>query len=383
VTVTCIAGTGSSSAALYIASNAIISTATNGGNVTVIANSIDLRGANNIATNSSGTINLLQNTNGVAFTLGSSNLSLGGGPVGLTTTDFGYLNSGTINIGNANSGSITINPAVTTTSNLKFSSPAAGGVIPVATGTDLTMTGKTLSFDSGTPLKISITGASTYNQLIVAGSVDLAGSVLSLSGSYIPVEGDVFTIVSATSLSNTFTGLADGDFVTFNGKSLRINYTSTAVTLTETSGPVFTPATFTVANLQATGSTGGAIIKWYDAATAGNLLASGTVLQNGVDYYASQTVNGVESAARFKVTITLDPTPCAPTGAATQSKVAGSTVANLTTPTGTNIKWYYDAVGGTALDTATVLENGHTYYATQTIGGTESAGRLAVTVSFL
>jgi hypothetical protein len=46
------------------------------------------------------------------------------------------------------------------------------------------------------------------------------------------VNGDVFTIVSASSVSNQFNGLSDGDEVMFNGIPLTVNYTSTAVTLT-------------------------------------------------------------------------------------------------------------------------------------------------------
>ncbi|RFS15388.1 S8 family serine peptidase [Emticicia sp. C21] len=63
----------------------------------------------------------------------------------------------------------------------------------------------------------------------------------------------------------------------------------------------------TIANIVVTGSG----IKWYDAATGGNLLVSSTELMDGTIYYASQTINGCESA-RLGVTITIDgePSPC-------------------------------------------------------------------------
>ena len=61
----------------------------------------------------------------------------------------------------------------------------------------------------------------------------------------------------------------------------------------------------TVANLVATGSN----IKWYAAATGGTALATTTALVNGTTYYASQTVNGVESTARLAVTATVNPQP--------------------------------------------------------------------------
>jgi hypothetical protein len=122
-------------------------------------------------------------------------------------------------------------------------------------------------------------------------------------------------------------------------------------------------------------------IKWYATETGGTALPSTDVLANG-QYYASQTVNGIESTSRFDVTVTVDPTPCAPTATSPQTPGAGATVAQLTTLTGQNIRWYDVATGGTALPSTTLLQSGtHTYYATQTIDCTESASRLAVTVT--
>jgi hypothetical protein len=42
----------------------------------------------------------------------------------------------------------------------------------------------------------------------------------------------------------------------------------------------------------------GQSIKWYDALTNGNLLVN-TTLQNGITYYASQTINGCEATNLF------------------------------------------------------------------------------------
>jgi len=89
-------------------------------------------------------------------------------------------------------------------------------------------------------------------------------------------------------------------------------------------------------------------------------------------------VNGVESTARLDVTATVDPTPCKPTGSATQTFSSGSTVASLQA-TGSGIRWYAAASGGTSLATSTVLVNGTHYYASQTVDCTESAGRLDIT----
>ena len=57
----------------------------------------------------------------------------------------------------------------------------------------------------------------------------------------------------------------------------------------------------TVASLQAAGSN----IRWYAFSGGGSVLDPATELQNGVHYWASQTVDCTESATRFEVTVTL------------------------------------------------------------------------------
>ncbi len=133
-----------------------------------------------------------------------------------------------------------------------------------------------------------------------------------------------------------------------------------------------------VSNLVATGTA----IKWYAAATGGTALATTTALVSGTHYYASQTINTCESSARLNVTATITAAPSAPTGTAAQSFCSGSTatVAALAA-TGTTIKWYAAATGGTALATTVTLVNGTHYYASQTIGGCESAARFNVTAT--
>ncbi|MGQ2984708.1 Ig-like domain-containing protein [Flavobacterium sp.] len=70
----------------------------------------------------------------------------------------------------------------------------------------------------------------------------------------------------------------------------------------------------------------------------------------------------------------------APTADATQTFCNAATVANLSA-TGTGVKWYAAATGGTALDAATALTNGGVYHASQTIDGCESTARVQVTVT--
>lgn len=123
-------------------------------------------------------------------------------------------------------------------------------------------------------------------------------------------------------------------------------------------------------------------IKWYDTATNGNLLPNTTPLQNGITYYASQTINGCESV-RVPVLVTIQNTP-APTGNQNQSfcSTENATLNNIVI-TGTNIIWYDSLSGNTVLPTSTLLQNGVTYYASQTINGCESPTRLAISIQLI
>jgi hypothetical protein len=86
----------------------------------------------------------------------------------------------------------------------------------------------------------------------------------------------------------------------------------------------------TVASLT---TTSGTAIQWYSAATGGTLYTGAEALVNGQHYYGSQTVNGVESAARLDVIATVTVIPAAPTQA---SHVI----------TQTQIDWKWSAVSG-------------------------------------
>jgi gliding motility-associated-like protein len=123
-------------------------------------------------------------------------------------------------------------------------------------------------------------------------------------------------------------------------------------------------------------------IKWYDALTNGNLLANTTLLQNGTTYYASQTINNCESE-RIPVLINIQNT-ATPTGISTQTFCSSQNpTLNTIVITGTNTRWYGNLTAGTILPDITPIQDGQTYYATQTLNGCESPTRLAVTVAFI
>ncbi len=113
----------------------------------------------------------------------------------------------------------------------------------------------------------------------------------------------------------------------------------------------------TVSNLVATG-TG---IKWYAAATGGTALLASTPLVNGMTYYASQTVNGVESSVRMSVTATVV-TQAAPVAAAN-------------TPSQTQVIWNWNSATGAT---------GYKWSATNSyIGATDLGNALAKTETSL
>jgi hypothetical protein len=236
ISITGTEGGTSSSIALSMGQGSI-TTATNGGNITLAGNTMNLL-ATTLSTQAAGSITLLQRTDGVGIDLGLVP-DTNGGPMALSSTEFGQIIcGGTVNIGNSLTGTLNISASVTNASGiakLNLSSSSGQGITPVASTTDLNIGTNSLGFGTDSPIKVNITGATLdtqYDQLKVTGNVDLAGAALILTGSYTPVFGDIFTIVSATSVTNTLKDLADGATILFNGVSLAVNYTATTVTLT-------------------------------------------------------------------------------------------------------------------------------------------------------
>lgn len=130
----------------------------------------------------------------------------------------------------------------------------------------------------------------------------------------------------------------------------------------------------TVDNLSADGDN-----LWYEDETGGESLDVATALVNNGVYYVSQIIDGCESTSRTAVTVTIF-APAPPiTIVEEQTFCDSGTVADLDADGPGTIQWYEDAEGGTALGEDTVLVDGATYYASQTINGCESLLRTVVT----
>jgi hypothetical protein len=116
-------------------------------------------------------------------------------------------------------------------------------------------------------------------------------------------------------------------------------------------------------------TTTGTAIKWYDAPTDGNLLPSTTLLVGGNHYYASQTVNGIESTSRLDVVATLNltsPSPSSHTASPAQIVWNWATVSGATGYKWSTTNVYTSATdipsGTTKTETGLTCNNQYTRY---------------------
>jgi gliding motility-associated-like protein len=136
---------------------------------------------------------------------------------------------------------------------------------------------------------------------------------------------------------------------------------------------------------------------WYDAATGGNLLFSGTsyttnVLNANTTFYVSAALNtGCSSSTRTSVTVTVNPAPAVP--AVVSANVSGCTGSAVTLQvqnpaSGATYSWYTVATGGTPVFTGpnytiTVAANVTYYVGTVSNTGCPSLTRASVNVTAL
>lgn len=122
-------------------------------------------------------------------------------------------------------------------------------------------------------------------------------------------------------------------------------------------------------------------LKWYDALISGNILNNNTLLESRT-YYATQTVNNCESS-KLAITVKIQDTPSPIADADQHFCVQQNATLNSVKASGQNIKWYNSGSAGINLPESTRLENGMTYYATQTINNCESNERAAIHTQIL
>ena len=271
-------GSGASSFGLWLDNNTPIFS---GLSVEAVADSLNLPGSFFADMFSAPLVSIRPLTAGTPIQPGSGDVLSGASKaLGLSSFEFGRIAATTLRIGDTTSGTISVvgtgvtpsadrawnvelisggdivfnapfstvgfaSASAPTRGNLLLAPGPTGGVKPKSTTNDaVTQTNLgsafTTSFASGSDLKIAINGLTAhtqYDRLTILGRVNLAGADLALSGSYVSSLGNVFTIVSAGNVTGTFNGLPENSFVLFNGRVLRVNYTSTTATLTDVGMP--------------------------------------------------------------------------------------------------------------------------------------------------
>lgn len=347
----------SSNLSIAIHSSGSVTTSTNGGDILLQGNSISfIAGA--VKTNAMDTVTVVQKDNDVPVGLGISG-DPPAGPLQLTDTELDSISTGTLLIGNTSSGVITIASDVSRTAATQMRLTTATNI--VFSGGSLHTGGGTLFLDSGSspysinpdqadtdvfsstltlqgPLLIAINGIVadvSYTQLKIEGGINLNSVPLTFTGTYLPLAGDIFTIVlndSNDPVVGIFNGLMEGDtlfgFLDPSAKAV-ISYTGgdgndvtihvvivcdlpdipslSAVPDTVCAG---TQVTLSVVS----GDLGDAVTwNWYSASCNGTLIGTGSsILVNPTlttTYFARGGGGCVTSGPCANITVTVNPDP--------------------------------------------------------------------------
>ncbi|GEC71919.1 gliding motility-associated C-terminal domain-containing protein [Flavobacterium flevense] len=133
----------------------------------------------------------------------------------------------------------------------------------------------------------------------------------------------------------------------------------------------------TIAHLSITGSN----IKWYQDAANGTVLAETTWLENNKTYFATQTANNCESE-RLAITVKIQDTQIPIANSPQIFCIQENAKISDIVITGQNVNWFESASSSINISESTLLENGITYYASETINNCESE-RIPVAINIL
>lgn len=243
---------------------------------------------------------------------------------------------------------------------------------------------------------VQVTVNTLPNVVTVAPTSVCFGSTVDLTASSVTIGSDsgltftYFTNALATiALTNPSAVVTSG---TYYIKGTNANGCSVVVPVIVTVNPlpvltitapvtVCSPATvdITASAITAGSDTGLTLTYWSDSNATTALTTASAVTTSGTYYIKAVNANGCVKI--MPVTVTINVTN-PPTGTASQAFCGSANLSQLVT-TGTNIKWYNAATGGTeypaSLWTLVGIVNGTTYYASQTVNGCESTTRFAVT----
>ena len=249
-----------------------------------------------------------------------------------------------------------------------------------------------LNVSTTTPPTIT-TGTVLPNPVCAGQTINVSFTTTLTSGTYriqlSDNSGNNFADIPTIGTGSPLTATLPSTVSTGSGYQVRVVSTSPAVTglvsgvFTINAIPAAptapTPINYctnqTATALTATGSN----LKWYNVASAGT--SSGTAPTPSTtsaattSYWVSQTTNNCESG-RSKIDVVVSQTPTAPAATSPLNYCTGQTATALTA-TGSNLKWYNVASGGTASTTAptpsTISAATTSYWVSQTTNNCESS----------
>jgi hypothetical protein len=270
--------------------NATVETSTGTGTMTFVADRMTLSPTAAIVNAGSNQVTLRPRTSGRQISLGGND---SGSELGLQDNELDRVTAGSLIIGDSTTGTIRQVNAITRSSLTHITLNSAGDIVLVdvnsgaldtkggnltlnafaavkapGTGVDINTGGGNLSFASGSTLAFAINSAvpnTGYEQLNVAGPIDITSTSLSLSGSYTPKAGDIFVLLNNDgddAIVGTFNGLAEKAIVNFKDVPMAISYvggTGNDVTLSY-AAPVLTVSKAAVTLLEGvTGTNSGTV----------------------------------------------------------------------------------------------------------------------------
>jgi hypothetical protein len=225
------------------------------------------------------------------------------GGTGTSTISIPIDNSGVISV---STGTLHLTPLSGTLSNSQSVAIAAGSTLEVAGDYTQTATGS---------LQPILAGPPSFGQLQVSGKATLAGALkVSTANNFSPTAGQNFPVLTAGSLSGTFTTLSGVSFA--NGVLLQPAYSSTGVVLQASRTPVPVVAipaisatagqSFSGVVATVTDPAGGgllAMIAWGDGQTS-----AGTVSANSDGTFSVRGTHTYAQPGSYAVMVTVDDT---------------------------------------------------------------------------
>jgi tRNA threonylcarbamoyladenosine modification (KEOPS) complex Pcc1 subunit len=302
-------------------------------------------------------------------------------------------------------GSLTLS-AIPSSGVINWYTAAIGGS---SIGTGNSFTTPSLSTTRTYYVDANLNGCTTATRTAVEATVNPIPTISSTTGGTICGTGTVTLAAASLGTINWYAAssggavLATGTTFTTPSISTTTTYyvdatnnsctTATRTAVVATVNPIPTITATTPASICGTGTAvlsataSAGTLKWYNEATGGSLLGTGTSLtipnlSGTTTYYVETTDNGCTSASRTAVVATVKPIPTITGVTPADICGTGTAVLSATASAGT-ISWFAASSGGTALATGSSFTTPSisattTYYVETTDNGCTSAARTAV-----